>query len=145
MPTVWPLGAAQKILKLQSWRAANVHCQKVMCLTKKKPWQRGQIEGAPGEVYDLTFLKKIIMLSLKRSEEWLLLKLQIIFLQSAPHLKLVYFLKTKLGLFYHTTAQLLFLSHVCCDIQTPVSFLTTRVYYPDEDDWGKLKHISKYL
>ncbi len=54
MPTVWPLGAAQKILKLQSWRAANVHCQKVMCLAKKKLWLRGQIEGAPGEVYDPT-------------------------------------------------------------------------------------------
>jgi hypothetical protein len=35
--------------------------------------------------------------------------------------------------FYCTTAQLLFLSPVCRDIQTP-AFLTTRVKHPDEDD-----------
>ncbi len=52
MPKVCPLGVAQKILKLQSWRAANVYCQKVTCLAKKKPWLRGQMEGAPREVYD---------------------------------------------------------------------------------------------
>jgi hypothetical protein len=47
--------------------------------------------------------------------------------------------------FLHTTPQLLFLSCICCDIQTPVSFLMTRVKHPDEDDWGKLKRILKYL
>ena len=31
------------------------------------------------------------------------------------------------------------------DIQTAVSFLTTRVKKPDEDDWGKLKRALKYL
>ena len=31
------------------------------------------------------------------------------------------------------------------DIQTAVAFLTTRVRSPDEDDWGKLKRILKYL
>ena len=31
------------------------------------------------------------------------------------------------------------------DIQTAVSFLTTRVQAPDEDDWGKLKRVLKYL
>jgi hypothetical protein len=31
------------------------------------------------------------------------------------------------------------------DIQTAVAFLTTRVKKPDEDDWGKLKRILKYL
>ncbi len=36
-----------------------------------------------------------------------------------------------------TTAQLLFLSRVCHDIQTPVSFLATRVKHPEEDDWGE--------
>jgi hypothetical protein len=36
--------------------------------------------------------------------------------------------------FHHTSAQLLFLCRVCCDIQNPVSFLTTRVKHPDEDD-----------
>jgi hypothetical protein len=42
--------------------------------------------------------------------------------------------------FHHTTAQLLFLSWVCHDIQTcPVSFLMTRVKHSDEDDWGKQK------
>ena len=47
--------------------------------------------------------------------------------------------------FHHTTAQLLFLSRVRRDIQTAVAFLTTRVKAPDEDDWGKLKRILKYL
>ena len=31
------------------------------------------------------------------------------------------------------------------DIQTAVSFLTTRVKEPDEDDWGKLRHVLMYL
>jgi hypothetical protein len=44
--------------------------------------------------------------------------------------------------FHHTVAQLLFLcKHTRRDIQTAVSFLTTRVKHPDEDDWGKLKCI----
>ena len=48
--------------------------------------------------------------------------------------------------FHHTTAQLLFLSsRVRGDIQTAVSFLTTRVKKPDEDVWGKLKRALKYL
>ena len=46
---------------------------------------------------------------------------------------------------HHTTAQLLFLSRVRCDIQTTVAFLTTRVKRPDEDDWGKLKRVLRYL
>ena len=48
--------------------------------------------------------------------------------------------------FHHITALLLF---ICCrvrrDIQTAVAFLTTRVKQPDEDDWGKLKRVLKYL
>ena len=47
--------------------------------------------------------------------------------------------------YHHTTAQLLFLSRVQRDIQTTVAFLTTRVKRPDEDDWGKLKRVLKYL
>jgi hypothetical protein len=47
--------------------------------------------------------------------------------------------------FHHTTAQLLFLSRVRRDIQTTVAFLTTRVKRPDDDDWGKLKRVLKYL
>ena len=31
------------------------------------------------------------------------------------------------------------------DIQTAMSFLTTQVQAPDEDDWGKLKRVQKYL
>jgi hypothetical protein len=31
------------------------------------------------------------------------------------------------------------------DIQTSEAFLTTRVKSPDEDDWGKLKRVLKYL
>jgi hypothetical protein len=47
--------------------------------------------------------------------------------------------------FHHTTAQLLFLSRVCQDIHTTVAFLKTRAKQPDEDDWGKLKSVLKYL
>jgi hypothetical protein len=45
--------------------------------------------------------------------------------------------------FHHKTAQLLFLSRVQRDIQPTISFLTTRVKQPDEDDWGKLKKTSQ--
>ena len=48
--------------------------------------------------------------------------------------------------FHHTVAQLLFVATcVRRDIQTAVAFLTTRVKKPDEDDWGKLKRVLKYL
>jgi hypothetical protein len=48
--------------------------------------------------------------------------------------------------FHHSVAQLLFVStRVRRDIQTTVAFLTTRVKKPDEDDWGKLKRLLKYL
>eukprot|EP00804_Cyclotella_cryptica_P023698 CCRYP_019315-RA/>CCRYP_019315-RA protein AED:0.52 eAED:0.52 QI:0/0/0/1/1/1/2/0/438 len=43
-------------------------------------------------------------------------------------------------------AQLLFLSgRARWDIHTAVAFLTTRVKSPDEDDWGKVKRVLKYL
>jgi hypothetical protein len=43
-------------------------------------------------------------------------------------------------------AQLLFASaRSRKDIQTAVSFLTTRVKQPDEDDWGKLKRLLSYI
>jgi hypothetical protein len=48
--------------------------------------------------------------------------------------------------FHCTVAQLLFLSgRARRDIQTAVAFLTTRVKSPDEDDWGKVKRVLKYL
>ncbi len=48
--------------------------------------------------------------------------------------------------FHHTTAQLLFMAtRARRDIQTTVAFLTTRVKSPDEDDWGKLKRVLRYL
>jgi hypothetical protein len=48
--------------------------------------------------------------------------------------------------FHHTVYQLLFAANRAHqDIQTAVSFLTTRVQSPDEDDWEKLKRILKYL
>jgi hypothetical protein len=48
--------------------------------------------------------------------------------------------------FHCTVYQLLFaVNRTRWDIQTAVSFLTTRVQEPDEDDWGKLKRILKYL
>eukprot|EP00804_Cyclotella_cryptica_P021554 CCRYP_005857-RB/>CCRYP_005857-RB protein AED:0.22 eAED:0.22 QI:0/-1/0/1/-1/0/1/0/238 len=48
--------------------------------------------------------------------------------------------------FHRTMAQLLFLStRARKDIQTAVSFLTTRVKQPGEDDWQKLKRVLQYL
>jgi hypothetical protein len=48
--------------------------------------------------------------------------------------------------FHHTVYQLLFAANRAQrDIQTAVSFLTTRVQSLDEDDWKKLKRIFKYL
>ena len=48
--------------------------------------------------------------------------------------------------FHHVTAQLLFLANRArLDIQTVVAFLTTKVKRPNEDDWGKLRRVLKYL
>jgi hypothetical protein len=48
--------------------------------------------------------------------------------------------------FHSVVAMLLFLCmRARRDIQTAVSYLTTRVKKPDEDDWGKLKRVLKYL
>ena len=48
--------------------------------------------------------------------------------------------------FHRTTAQILFLcKRARPDVETLVSFLTTRVKSPDEDDWGKLRHGLMYL
>jgi hypothetical protein len=48
--------------------------------------------------------------------------------------------------FHHSVAQLLFMAtRARQDIQTAVAFLTTRVKSPDEDNWGKLKRVLKYL
>jgi len=48
--------------------------------------------------------------------------------------------------FHHMVYQLLFVANRAqCNIQTAVSFLTTRVQAPDADDWGKLKRVLKYL
>ena len=48
---------------------------------------------------------------------------------------------------FHTTVfQLLLLSsRARQDIQTAVAFLTTQVKNPDEDDWGKLRSVLKYI
>jgi hypothetical protein len=48
--------------------------------------------------------------------------------------------------FHHTVYQLLFAANrVRCDIQTALSFLTTWVKAPDQDNWGKLVRVLKYL
>ena len=48
--------------------------------------------------------------------------------------------------FHRTTAQLLFLCmRARPDIQTAVSFFTTRVKEPDQDNWGKLRRCLMYL
>ena len=48
--------------------------------------------------------------------------------------------------FHRATAQLLFLStRARQDIQLATAFLTMRVRSPDEDDWGKVKRVLRYL
>lgn len=48
--------------------------------------------------------------------------------------------------FHSGTQRLLYLSkHLRWDIITAVSFLTTRVLQPDEDDWKKLNRVLRYL
>jgi hypothetical protein len=48
--------------------------------------------------------------------------------------------------FHHTVYQLLFAENRARrDIQTAVLFLTTWVKAPDQDDWGKLVRVLKYL
>ncbi len=65
--------------------------------------------------------------------------------QVRPPAKATYLPEERAKAFHHTTAQLLFLSRVRRDIQTTVAFLTTCVKHPDNDDWGKLKRVLKYL
>ena len=48
--------------------------------------------------------------------------------------------------FHRTVHQLLFAANRARrDIQTAVSFVTTRVKAPNKDDWGKLVRVLKYL
>ncbi len=48
--------------------------------------------------------------------------------------------------FHHTVYQLLSAANRARhDIQMAVSFLTTRVKAPDEENWGKLVRVHKYL
>ena len=50
------------------------------------------------------------------------------------------------SLFHRTTAQLLFMCmRAPPDVQTALSFFTTRVKAPDVDDWKKLRHCMLYL
>merc|ERR1712232_698096 len=48
---------------------------------------------------------------------------------------------------FHTTVAKCFFLCKCArpDIHTAVTFLTTRVQAPDQDDWKKLLHLLKYL
>ena len=47
--------------------------------------------------------------------------------------------------FHHTVAQIFVSERDIRYIQISVEFLTTRVKNPDEDDWGNLKRVFKYL
>ena len=52
----------------------------------------------------------------------------------------------KASQFHHLTAKLLYLSkHARPDLQTAVSFVTMRVWEPDEDDYKKLGQCIRYL
>jgi hypothetical protein len=54
--------------------------------------------------------------------------------------------KELVEVFHHTVCQLLFAANMARrDIQTAVLFLTTRVKAPDQDNWGKLVRVLKYL
>jgi hypothetical protein len=49
-------------------------------------------------------------------------------------------------MYHHLTAKLLYLcKRARPDLQTAISFLTTRVIHPDEDDWKKLTRCIRYL
>jgi hypothetical protein len=49
-------------------------------------------------------------------------------------------------MFHHNVAKLLFLcKRARPDIQTPISFLCTRVKHPDTDDYKKLARVMRYL
>ena len=53
---------------------------------------------------------------------------------------------TRRDTFHHLTAKILYLSkRARPDLQTAVSFLTTRIMQPDIDDWKKLSRCLKYL
>jgi hypothetical protein len=48
--------------------------------------------------------------------------------------------------FHHSVAQLIFASaRARKDIQTTIAFLTTRVRNPNEDEWGKLRRLMRYI
>ncbi len=74
------------------------------------------------------------MLSLRRSREWLPPRPLTTFTGSAL-----------LEVFIALLLNSYFYPGFCCDIQTPITFLTTRVKHPGEDDWGKLKRDLTYL
>ena len=58
----------------------------------------------------------------------------------------VFLPEKKRVVFHSVTAKLLFVGkRGRPDIQTTVSFLTTRVSKADQDDWGKLKRLLQYL
>ena len=65
--------------------------------------------------------------------------------QVRPPTEATFLSEEQARVFHHTTAQLLFLSRVRRDIQTTVAFLTARIKRPDNDDWGKLRRVLKYL
>ncbi len=65
--------------------------------------------------------------------------------QVRPPTEATFLPKEQARAFHHTIAQLLFLSRVRRNIQTTVAFLTTCVKHPDNDDWGKLSRVLKYL
>ncbi|KAL7554681.1 hypothetical protein ACHAWF_018950 [Thalassiosira exigua] len=52
----------------------------------------------------------------------------------------------KAVVFHRFTAKLLFMSNRArCDVQTAVSYMTSRVKKPDLDNWGKQRRCLKYL
>ena len=60
--------------------------------------------------------------------------------------KTKYLSKEQAIAFHHVMAQLLFLTTQSRrDIGVAVSFPTSRVRQPDEDEWGKLERVLEYL
>ena len=54
--------------------------------------------------------------------------------------------KARACVFHHAVAQVLFVTtRYHHDVRKATAFLCTRAKHPDEDDWGKLDHLLKYI
>ena len=117
----------------------TIHCGKVhdylgmdLDLSSAKVLKIGMIK----------YVKKII----DETNQRLLRLLQSIYLLLATITRTSSYLRNKHWLFIILLPNFLFLrARARPDTRTAVSFLCSRTRSPDEDDWGKLKRVLKYL